>query len=399
MNNRFYPTIFLLLFSLMSFNSCAQESINHIDSFDVETNSFFEFNEDVKPVFQKAISENKHCFHATHNGKIYTSSITDEHVDGEYKNKLYIKSLDSLGNVIWVYTFEDFRQQQLTDFHPVDDGVYVLYEGYTGRFERACYLTKLNSDGELLWTHNFGKMYGTDFRDLMKLDENGNLLFVTQHFENSFIHRFSPDGNVIASAWFTDKSGLNIMDFDMDESGNVFLIGHISSYPEKIATQEIFFYKLNPEFKILKKKVISLGRMSIGNSIKYIGNDNFAIHISADIDYNKNMNERITSYFAKLDANLNVSNVTTYNTGNSSHRQHFKSITDEHVFALTKIRLNKSNYHAYHKFDKEMNYIQSCLINFNTGIMDGSVLSDGRLLFNKFSEEVIILDGKEMKLF
>lgn len=383
---------FLLLFLLLGNAACSQEPKKVIVNLATDTIKPLEFMNDLKPIFSKKISDNKHCLHEIYGNDLYLTSIIDNYQDGEYSNRFFLRKTDFDGNEEWVFIIDEFRNTVLKDILPTDDGIYILYEGYTGKYARDCYLKKLDNDGKELWTKNFGKNYGTRFLDFMKLDADGHLLFLLNKNEASILYRISTEGTVLDKATFSEKSEFKIADFDFDQNGNIFFIGHITSYPDKKPMQEIFFYKLDSKFKVLKKKVQLFGRVTIANDIALLESGKFAVKISTNIDFNLPLEKQTEPLYLLLDTDLNISNITQIPSTKAGEKPVFKSISSNKVIAYDQAFLNKNSYHLFHIFDGDMKYQKSVFIEFNTGILAASILDNGQVLVNKFKEEIIRLN-------
>lgn len=377
----------LLLFLFFGNSTCSQGLKKEIINLPTNSTKTLEFKKDLKPIFSKKISDNKNCFHETHGDNLYLTSI-----DGNNNNHVFIRKTDFDGNEKWVFIIDNFTQVSLKDTLPSSDGLYILFEGYTGNIARDCFLKKLDNKGNELWTKNLGRNYGTGHLDIMKLDASGNVLFVLNRNQTSVLYRTSSKGTILDQVTFSDKSELTISDFEFDQNGNIMVIGHIASYPNKKLMQEAFFYKLDSKFNILKKKVQLFGRVTLPNDIALLDSGKFAVKVSSEIDFNLPIEDQIKPLYFLLDDDLNISNISQIPSTRVGDRSTFKSISANQVVAFEKVYLNKNSYHAFHIFDGKMNYQKSILINFKTGIMECSILEDGQILVNKFGEEIIRLN-------
>lgn len=385
----YIASLFSFLFSL---NIYSQESITDTIRFSDEQAQFLTFNKDFSANSIDTFSENKSCYLSKNENHFFIASIVSTYKDAQYYNTLDIRCVDTLGNSLWTFIFNDFKQVAYKDIYATSDGVYILYEGYlTNGLARDCYLTKLSLSGMRLWDVNFGKKYGTGILDIMKLDKNGDLIMCTKSFETSYIYRISPQGDVIQAAGFTDGSELTIMDFDFDEAGNIYTIGHITTYPDKKYTQEAFVYKLNNDFKLIADKHFRDGKVAIANSIKHINDGHFAVHISTKVDFNR-PKDQIFSQFSLMDTDLNISNNSGFLTNNSASHQVFRQVSDDKIITLHRLYINKNSYYGLLEFDHQMNYQKSTLLNFNTGMSDYTYQSNGNMLWVKYSEVLFWLD-------
>ena len=384
------PLFFILLLLFLFGNTaCSQEEKRVIIDILKEKNKILEFKKDVNPYFSKKISENKNCSHKIYKDELYLTSIADEYKDGKYKSDFFLRKMDLEGNEKWVYIIDKFIKVAYKDILPTNDGVYILYEGYTGDLIRDCYLKKLDHQGKELWTKNLGKNHGTPSLDIIKLDADAHILFAVKGYETSTLYRISSSGKILNKMSFSDKSELTISDFDFDHDGNIYIIGQITSYPERKYMQEIFFYKLDPQFNLLQKKVQLFGRTSIADDIVFLENGKFAVKISSDTDYNrKPIETQIRPLFFLMDMNLNISNISQISSTYGSYTSTFKFVSENKIIALNKTYLNKNTYYVFHIFDGDMNFQKSTLIDFNFGIGDISILSDDKILANHPREEI-----------
>ncbi len=387
------PVLYLLLLFLLLGNAtCYHGPKKLIIDLSADTTKPLEFMKDLKPIFSKKLSDNKSCFHEIHGDHLYLTSIDDKYIDAKYSNRLFLRKTDFDGNEKWVFIIDQFSKVSLKDILPTDDGVYILFEGYTANIARDCFLKKLDNEGNELWTKNFGMNYGTGHLDIMKLDANGHLLFVLNKNQQSILYRTSSKGTILDQATFSDKSELTISDFEFDQKGNIMVIGHITSYPDKKLMQEAFFYKLDSRFNVLKKKVELFGRVTLPNDIALLESGKFAVKISSDIDFNLPPEKQIVPLYFLLDGDLNISNISQIPSTRVGDRTIFKSISADQVIAFDQVYLNKSSCYVFHTFDGKMNYQKSILIKFNIGIPSASILTNGQVLINKFGEEMIRLN-------
>ena len=382
----------VIMTSACTVHTYGQDSIQEI-SFLEENTVFLKYREDFQPRIEKSISENRFCYIGRHKNLLYVGSISDSYEEAKYESILNIRHIDSIGNTIWMYSFDRFNQVSFKDIHATADGVYVMYEGYTGRLERDCFLAKLSLTGALLWEVNFGKKYGTQILDHMKLNADGNLIACTKSFETSFIYEISPAGEILKTGQFADKSEFTIMDFDFDEDENIYLTGQITSYPDKKHQREIFLYKLNSSFDLLKKEVMLFGQLSIANSIQYIGNGHFALHFSTEIDHNAATIDKMFSQYSLMDTDLNIIKTCRYRTDNSGIHNRFKQISNKHIISYDKIYLNSTSYIMLLEFDVNMVHQKSTLIDFSCGLSDFTFMPNGDMVWTKSWEELLIFDG------
>jgi len=93
-------------------------------------------------------------------------------------------------------------------------------------------VTKYSPDGVILWQQTYnGSANGNDYGVQLKIN-NSNEIFIAATLEESTsldfgILKYSPNGNLIwSNSWNGSASGVDISaDIDIDNSGNIYLVG------------------------------------------------------------------------------------------------------------------------------------------------------------------------------
>ncbi|UCC78984.1 MAG: T9SS type A sorting domain-containing protein [Candidatus Zixiibacteriota bacterium] len=194
------------------------------------------------------------------------------------KNVCVLKT-DSLGNILWNYSYGGEQEDGVVTGQPTSDGGYILV-GYTASFGLGymdAWLLKLDADGDTVWTRTFGSGEYDSGRSVIQTPDGGYFVLcnINYGFNDTGLTLIKTDanGDTLWSRRYCQNYATGVSIIPTNDNRFMILANTLAFGDEF----DIQMLKIDANGDSLWTRVIGGLDIDMGNSIKQTDDDGFII--------------------------------------------------------------------------------------------------------------------------